>query len=286
MRYFRTTNDTVVCEQDGSYYDLGAATSEEYDLRDFLSAASITDKSVDELARSLIKNGEEVTFDPETEAQLPLIPDEVWGAGVTYAISQEAREEAGSISETYLKAYEADRPEVYFKATPTRTVGPNEAIGIREDSNWDVPEPELSIVLYNGKIVGYTVGNDVCSREIERENLLYLPQSKIYDRSCAIGPCMVSPESVQDPHDLEMRMKISRGDEVIFEGETSTSNMVRTVDELTDYFKRSNYVPELAVLLTGTSIIPPDDVTLEEGDQVDIEIENIGTLTNTTREVS
>jgi len=286
MRYFRTADNTVVCEQNGSYYDLSLSTSTDRTLRDLLSAASIGRRSLDEIVMPLIEGAEEIEFDPVTDAEMPLELDEIWGAGVTYSISQESREGEGSFSEAYIDAYEHDRPEVYFKATPSRTVGPTESIGVRSDSDWNVPEPELSIVLYEGNIVGYTIGNDVCSREIERQNLLYLPQSKIYDRSCAVGPCVVTPDTVGDPHELDMAMRITRNGDLVFEGETSTSNMVRTVTELTEYFKRCNHVPEVSVLLTGTSIIPPDDVTLRPGDVVEIDIENIGMLRNPTIRVS
>jgi len=289
MRYYTTTGDTVVCERENTFYDLNAAAGDDRRFRDLLAAAADDGQTVDELADRLLGDGESdargVSFDPSTDAAMPVRPDEVWGAGVTYAISQESREDVGQIGETYLDAYEAERPEVYFKATPTRTVGPGETVGIRADSAWDVPEPELSIVLYEGEIVGYTVGNDVCSREIERQNLLYLPQSKIYRDCCAIGPCVVTPEAVGDPHDLEMSMEIARDGETVFEGATSTSEMVRTVHELTEYLNRCNYVPEVAVLLTGTSIIPPDDTSLQPGDEVRIEVENVGVLPNTVAEV-
>lgn len=288
MRYYTTTGGTVVCERENTFYDVDAAGSDDRRFRDLLAATN-GDQTVDELVNRLIEDGggraRGVSFDPSTDAAMPVQPDEVWGAGVTYAISQESREDVGQIGETYLDAYEADRPEIYFKATPTRTVGPGESVGVRADSSWDVPEPELSVVLYEGEIVGYTIGNDVCSREIERQNLLYLPQSKTYRDCCAIGPCVVTPETVGDPHDLEMAMEIVRGGEAVFDGSTSTGEMVRTVQELTEYLNRCNYVPEVAVLLTGTSIIPPDDTGLQPGDEVRIEIENVGVLSNTVTEV-
>jgi 2-dehydro-3-deoxy-D-arabinonate dehydratase len=156
----------------------------------------------------------------------------------------------------------------------------SKAVGIRGDSTWDVPEPEMAIVLYGEDIVGFTVGNDVCSRDIERENLLYLPQSKTYAKSCAIGPCIATDESIGDPLDVDMEMEVHRDGETVFADSTSTSEMVRTCEELVDYFTRYNEVPEASVLLTGTSIIPPDDVTLRDGDEVRIDIENIGTLAN------
>jgi 2-dehydro-3-deoxy-D-arabinonate dehydratase len=284
MRYFRTRTggDTaLIAVDDSTARDLTATPPAPTSFLELARAASMSDQSIDDVARTWLEDAPVVDFDPEgSDPVRPVDPDEVWGAGVTYAISQESREGEGSLAESYLNAYEGERPEVYFKATPSRTVGPGEAVGIRGDSEWDVPEPELTLVLYEGDIVGYTVGNDVCSRSIERENLLYLPQSKIYAKSCAIGPCVATGETVEDPLDVTMRMEITRNGERVFRGSTSTSEMVRTCEELTEYFRRYNEVPELTTLLTGTSIIPPDDVTLRAGDRVSIDIEGIGTLEN------
>lgn len=286
MRYYRTRQDGTTSllaqDDDGTMYDLTATEAAPASFRDLAAAASLVDESVDAVARRRMGDAPEV--DPDAvrpHLVRPLDPDEVWGAGVTYAISQEAREEEGGLAEAYLNAYEGDRPEVYFKATPSRTVGPDDEIGIRGDSEWDVPEPELTLVLYGDEIVGFTVGNDVCSREIERENLLYLPQSKIYAKCCAVGPCISTAETVGDPLDLEMELEIRRDGERLFADATSTSEMVRTCEELAEYYTRYNEVPEFTALLTGTSIIPPDDVTLQAGDEVQIEIESIGTLENT-----
>ena len=284
MRYYRIgTGDSqsLIAANESAAYDLTATEAAPTSFFELASAASLTDGTVDDVARGLVEEAPTVELDAVRENLVrPIDPDEVWGAGVTYAISQEAREEEGGLAEAYLDAYEGDRPEVYFKATPSRTVGPNDAVGIRGDSEWDAAEPELSIVLYDGDIVGYTVGNDVCSRSIERDNLLYLPQSKTYAKSCAIGPCIATSESIGDPLDVDMEMAVVRDGETVFADSTSTSEMVRTCEELVDYFTRYNEVPEASVLLTGTSIIPPDDVTLRDGDEVHIDIENIGTLTN------
>lgn len=286
MRYFRIERDggeSLVIERDGIYRDVTAATGSIESFRSLAQAAAADGHSLRAVSEDA--SDEAPVLDPgliESNVVRPIDPDEIWGAGVTYSISQESREGEGGLGETYLHAYEADRPEVYFKATPSRTVGPNADIGIRGDSSWDVAEPELSIVLFDGEIVGYTIGNDMCSREIERDNLLYLPQSKIYKKSCALGPCIAD---VDDPHDLRMTMTYLRDDEPIFEGETSTAEMVRTCEELASYLTRHNEVPELAVLLTGTSIIPSNDITLEANDTVQIEIETIGTLKNTVIEV-
>ena len=289
MRYYRSERNgsTSLIASDGSVaYDLTETEPGPSSFLELASAASLIGGTVDDVADRLVEDAP--TVDPEALTdglRRPLDPDEVWGAGVTYAISQEARQEEGGLAEAYLNPYEGERPEVYFKATPSRTVGPGEAVGIRGDSDWDVPEPEMAIVLYEDDIVGFTVGNDVCSRDIERENLLYLPQSKTYAKSCAIGPCIATEESTEDPLDLEMRMTIERDGTPVFEEATSTSEMVRTCEELVDFYTRYNEVPELSVLLTGTSIIPPDGVTLRADDRVSIEVENIGTLENTVEQL-
>ena len=289
MRYYRIGEGdapSLVAEDETAAYDLTATKSGPTSFLELASTASMTDRSVDDIARGFLAEAPTVDLAAVRDRLLrPLDPDEIWGAGVTYAISQEAREEEGGLAEAYLDAYEGERPEVYFKATPSRTVGPNDDVGIRGDSDWDVPEPELSIVLYDGEIVGYTVGNDMCSRSIERDNLLYLPQSKIYSKSCAIGPCIATDETIGDPLDVEMHMEIVRNGETVFEDVTSTSEMVRTCEELTEYFTRYNEVPESTVLLTGTSIIPPNDVSLEADDTVSIEIENVGTLENVVEQL-
>jgi 2-dehydro-3-deoxy-D-arabinonate dehydratase len=183
----------------------------------------------------------------------------------------------------YVDVYDAERPEIFFKATAERTVGPGEAIGVRGDSDWNVPEPELGVVLYRGDTVGYTVGNDVSSRAIEGANPLYLPQAKVYDRCCALGPCVAT--DVSDPHDLELSMTITRDGETVYEGATSTAEMVRTCEELVSYLTRHNTLPEVTVLLTGTSLVPEDEFTLQPGDGVTIDIEDIGTLSNPVVEV-
>jgi len=284
MRYYRISKDnavSLIVEDTTDAYNLTRTDQAPISFMELADAAALTDQAIDDIASKLIE--EAPVIDRETVRKhtiRPVDPDEVWGAGVTYAISQEAREDEGGLEEAYIGAYEGDRPEVYFKSTPARTVGPGESIGIRGDSDWDVPEPEFTMILHEGKIVGYTIGNDVCSRDIERENLLYLPQSKIYDKSCAIGPCIVTEKMIGDPHDVEMTLIIERNGDIAFTESTSTSKMVRTCEELVEFLQRYNNVPETTALLTGTSIIPPDDFTLEEDDRVSIEVENIGTLTN------
>ncbi|GAA0310066.1 fumarylacetoacetate hydrolase family protein [Halarchaeum salinum] len=289
MRYQQVARGSerfLVAETDSTYYDLTAAKPELEAFRDLARSAAVADETIDDLARGALDDAPEI--DAETVRngrQIPVTPEEVWAAGVTYEISEQARQAESDTPDMYVDVYDAERPEVFFKATPSRTVGPGEDIGVRADSNWNVPEPELGIVLYRGDAIGYTVGNDVSSRDIEGENPLYLPQAKVYDRCCSLGPCVVSTDDIDDPHELAMSMSITRDGEEVYTGETSTNELVRTCEELADYYTRHNAVPELAVLLTGTSIVPSDDFDLTEGDVVSIDIEGIGTLTNGVRTV-
>ncbi|MCS6859086.1 MAG: fumarylacetoacetate hydrolase family protein [Abditibacteriales bacterium] len=217
----------------------------------------------------------------------PIDEQEVWAAGVTYRRSRDARMEESQKAgggTFYDKVYEADRPELFFKATPFRTVGPNAAIRIRRDARWNVPEPELALVLSPDlRLVGYTIGNDVSSRDIEGENPLYLPQAKVYVGSCALGPVITLAESVADPKRLTIQLTIRRGGGVMFNGQTSIAQMKRTFDDLITYLGRDNAFPQGVILLTGTGIVPPDDFTLEEGDEVEMTIDEIGTLRNTVK---
>ena len=219
---------------------------------------------------------------PEPIVLAPVSRDhEIWAAGVTYENSKFARmAESEGGGDFYAKVYVADRPELFFKATPRRVVGPNAPVRFRADSTWNVPEPELAAVIAsNGKIVGYTIGNDMSSRSIEGENPLYLPQAKVYTGSCALGPWIVPAESV-DPQNLAITLTIHRGGEVAFHGETSTARMKRSVHELADWLFRENDFPGGAILLTGTGIIPPESFTLAPGDEIEIAIEKIGALRN------
>jgi 2-dehydro-3-deoxy-D-arabinonate dehydratase len=212
---------------------------------------------------------------------IPYEPPEVWGCGVTYLQSRKAREGETVVKGIYDRVYEAIRPEVFFKATSSRCVGPNEPICIRSDSKWMVPEPELALILgKNREIVGYTIGNDVSARDIERENPLYLPQAKIFRGCCALGPVIATQETVRDPKNLRITCSIRRNGEIVFEGQTNTSQIKRRLDELVEYICRDNLIPPGTAVLTGTGIIPPDDFTLKDKDIVSIEIENIGVLRN------
>jgi 2-dehydro-3-deoxy-D-arabinonate dehydratase len=285
MRYFRLPESNgagrLVARDGETAYDLTAESPELTRLVDLLRAASVADVSIDTLAGRYVETAPTVSLDTvETDAGLPVVPPEVWAAGVTYQISEEAREAESGMPEVYLDVYESARPELFLKATPSRTVGPEEPIGIRGDSSWDVPEPELGLVLYRGDIVGYTVGNDVSSRAIEGDNPLYLPQAKVYDRSCALGPCVTAAESLPDASALDIHMEIHRDDAVAFEGTATTAEMARSYEELVEYLSRHNPLPEVCVLLTGTSLVPDESFTLAPGDEVRISIEGIGTLVN------
>lgn len=212
----------------------------------------------------------------------PIDRQEVWAAGVTYKRSQEARErESVGAAQFYDLVYSADRPELFFKATPNRVSGPGERIRIRKDSRWSVPEPELALVLSPKlKLVGYTIGNDMSARDIEGENPLYLPQAKVYDHCCALGPVITLAESMPPVADVTIRLSIERSNAKAFEGSTHLSSMKRSFDDLIRWLGRENSFPNGAILLTGTGIVPPDDFSLAAGDVVHINITGIGRLTN------
>ena len=280
MRYYRVDDRVLASSPDGTW-DLTAGSPHIEDFASLGKAAAIADLTIDEVARRRCTDDNRIeTENPPVGAAAPLVPAEVWAAGVTYRVSESAREAESTMPDMYRDVYDADRPEIFFKATPSRTVGPGEPVGIRADSAWDVPEPELGLVFIGEKIVGYTIGNDMSSREIEGANPLYLPQAKIYDRCCAIGPCVASTETVEDPLDLELSMEIERDGAVVFDDSTSTSELVRDPTELAEYYTRHNVVQTGSVLLTGTGLVPPDDFTLEAGDEVSITVEEIGTLRN------
>jgi 2-dehydro-3-deoxy-D-arabinonate dehydratase len=212
----------------------------------------------------------------------PMESQEVWAAGVTYFRSRDARMEESERSGGdifYDRVYEAERPELFIKGGASRTVGHGEAISIRSDSNWDVPEPELTVaVSASGRVFGFTVGNDVSSREIEGENLLYLPQAKVWRNSCALGPGLLIADSM--PPETVIRLRIERQGNCVFEGETALSQMKRTVKELAGWLMRDNIFPDGCYLMTGTGVVPDSDFTLQSGDAAAITIEGIGTLTN------
>ncbi|MFQ5763157.1 MAG: fumarylacetoacetate hydrolase family protein, partial [Candidatus Bathyarchaeia archaeon] len=204
----------------------------------------------------------------------------------TYLRSVKAREAETAVKGIYDRVYEAARPEVFFKATASRCVGPYEPICLRSDSKWNVPEAELAFIVGEGnRIVAYTIGNDMSSRSIEGQNPLYLTQAKVYRGCCALGPAVVTPESIGNPSNLQIECEILRGGRRVFHSETNTSRMKRSLEELLNYLTRDNPIPPGTVCLTGTDIVPPDDFTLRHDDIVRITIENIGALTNPVRQL-
>jgi len=217
---------------------------------------------------------------PSARVVAPVAPtQEVWAAGVTYERSLEARSEEAEDATPYDLVYVAERPELFFKAPGWRVRGAEEPIAIRTDSGWDVPEPELALVLDpRMNVIGYTIGNDVSSRTIEGENPLYLPQAKLYDGACALGPALVPADAVEPPFDIGV--EIIRDGAAVFSGETSTAKMRRSFEELAAHLGRALTLPHGAVLLTGTGIVPDTSVTLQEGDVVRIEIDRLGVLEN------
>ena len=212
----------------------------------------------------------------------PVDRQEIWAAGVTYTRSRKARmEESVGAAVFYDKVYEAPRPELFFKANAHRVVGPDRPVRIRHDANWNVPEPELTLVLNSRmKLVGYTIGNDMSSRDIEGENPLYLPQAKVYDQSCALGPCIALVNAMPPREQIGIHMAVIREHAIAFEGSTDVGQMARTFEDLIDYLGRDNTFRHGACLLTGTGIVPGDDFTLRRGDIINITIDGIGTLVN------
>jgi 2-dehydro-3-deoxy-D-arabinonate dehydratase len=219
---------------------------------------------------------------PDVEFILPIHPPEVWGCGCTYETSASFRDaEHGTREGMYAHVYKAPRPEVFFKGTARHCAAPNHCIGIRPDSHFTAPEPELALVLGpNYSIFGFTLANDVSAWDIERENALYLTQSKVYDRCCALGPIIVTADEIADPYNLQMTCTITRGDTTIYTGEVSTSKLHRRLETLVEYLTRANRVPTGTVLLTGTGIIVPQSAALAPGDIVTIAVPEIGALIN------
>ncbi len=286
MKYFRKQNSIIndewysslIAFDEKSYYELGLD-----DFRELYLVAKELNISPDQYVNKLISDNKLSVFDGDIDESLmlsPIFPQEVWAAGVTYSDSMRERQAESDTPDVYSKVYSADRPEIFFKGTGERMQGPDEELGIREDSGWDVPESELAVVIIDGEIAGYTIGNDMSSRSIEGENPLYLPQAKVYNKSFSLGPCIVSADQIGDPQNLKVDLIINRKGDNVFQGESSTSQMKRNVFELTEWLQKSNDLPPVAVLMTGTGIIPPQDFTLQEGDVVSISIEKIGTLTN------
>ncbi|MDR3623224.1 MAG: fumarylacetoacetate hydrolase family protein [Paludisphaera borealis] len=264
----------VGCLEDGRVVPLGAGPSA---LSDLLHSPDVA-RAVEDGKR---RTSERLDL-ASVRVLAPIDRQEVWGAGVTYERSKVARQEESEQGATFYDlVYRAPRPELFFKATPSRVAGPSQPVRVRRDSKWSVPEPELALVLSPSlELVGFTVGNDMSARDIEGENPLYLPQAKVYDGCCALGPVITLAGALPKPDALEVRLEIERAGEVVFSGRTSTARMARRYEELIGWLGRDNIFPDGAVLLTGTGVVPPDDFSLAAGDVARITIEGIGTLEN------
>ena len=214
---------------------------------------------------------------------IPLHPCEVWGCGCTYETSASFRDgEQGTRDGMYAQVYRDPRPEIFFKGTSRVCAGPNQSVGIRADSKFTAPEPELALVIgRHGKILGYTLANDVSAWDIERENPLYLPQSKTFNACCSLGPFLITPDEIADPYSLEMTCTVMRGATTRFTGQTSTARLNRKFDTMIEYLLRSNDAPSASVVLTGTGIIVTEEAALSAGDVISIHIPQLGTLSNT-----
>jgi 2-dehydro-3-deoxy-D-arabinonate dehydratase len=265
----------LVIDEDSSVLDLTPAGVQQ--MQSLLESDDLTTQ-LDQFSK---QNLPRFSLD-QIKLRAPVEHQEVWAAGVTYLRSKTARMQESDFSATaYDKVYAAERPELFFKAVADKVVATGDAVGIRRDARWNVPEPELALVLNSkGRIVGYTIGNDMSSRDIEGENLLYLPQAKIYDRSCALGPWIALDADETAARDWTIRLAIERNGTRVFSGETSVGRIKRRFEELTGFLFRCQTFPNGAVLLTGTGVVPPEDFTLQERDVVQIEISGIGSLVN------
>lgn len=274
MKLYRIPTGALI-DQDGQRFSLP-----EVNWDDLVSRSDLHNRLLD-----LLPQAKPVSFDTADQPLLPPIgSQEVWAAGVTYFRSRTARIEESKPSgggDFYDRVYSAERPELFFKATPNRVVGHRGKVAIRTDASWSVPEPELTLLISSaGDITGYTIGNDMSSRDIEGENPLYLPQAKVYDCSCALGPgILVSHEPLPPTTTIELR--ILRSDDTVFCGSTALSSMKRELKSLVHYLFRDNTFPRGCFLLTGTGIVPPDSFSLQQEDEIRITIEGIGTLINT-----
>ena len=270
MKLYRTSNGVFV-DKDGSFYPVSGA-----DWDELVCSADLNGRVLAATGKKAVTN-----FDPAS-VLAPVVSQEVWAAGVTYYRSRNARMEeskdAGGGS-FYDRVYAAERPELFFKASGRSVIGPGRAVRIRSDARWSVPEPELTLLINpTGVIVGCTVGNDMSSRDIEGENPLYLPQAKVYDGSCALGPCILL--AAEPPSQTAIRLEIARQGKPVFKGNTTLAELKRTPKELASFLFRENSFPQGVFLMTGTGIVPEDDFTLAGGDTIRITIDGIGTLEN------
>ncbi len=273
MKLYRTAKGPVV-EQNGLFYK----SRESWD--NLVNNDEVLEKLAAEISGAIPVDGSAIS------ELLPVIGDqqELWACGVTYYRSMVGRQEESKASggaDFYAKVYEADRPECFFKSTPHRVSGDQGMVRIRRDSSWDVPEPELTLVVTaTSKIIGYTIGNDMSSRSIEGENPLYLPQAKTYDGCAALGPCICLTEQALSKETM-IRLHIKRNAALVFEGEIAISQMKRSPEELVSFIYRESSFPHGCLIMTGIGIVPGSDFTLRGGDEISISIDGIGTLTNT-----
>jgi len=277
MKLYRTTRGFFLEEQDRFYaLDRESWTTTAWD-------ALVTRDDLADYLSGVLPALEPAHEPALADIQAPIGNQEVWAAGVTYYRSRDARIQESKSSgggDFYDRVYAAERPELFFKAMPQRVAGPEADVAIRDDASWSVPEPELTLLVTpSGKITGYTIGNDMSSRDIEGENPLYLPQAKVYDRSCALGPCILVSRSPM-PSRTEIRLEIARNGSSEFSGSTTLESLKRDPADLVRYLYRNNRFSAGCFLLTGTGIVPPDSFTLQMGDEIRISITGIGTLIN------
>lgn len=276
MKVYKTKTG-IVLEENNNFY---LVPGEDWDL--FINDDDLLRKTL-QLTTSLRPADKSVVHE-----LLPPIGDkqELWACGVTYLRSKVARQEESKASggdDFYARVYEAERPELFFKSTPHRVVGHGSKVNIRKDSTWDVPEPELTLaVTSSGKIIGYTIGNDMSSRSIEGENPLYLPQAKTYDGCAAVGPCIYVTDQIIDGNAM-IRLIIRRNNESVFDGNIAVSQIKRPLTELVSFVYRECSFPHGCLIMTGTGIVPQNNFTLKSGDEIEIRIDNIGALINTVR---
>jgi len=273
----KSNSAVVAAVFEGKPGALRARPIPEHTMLELLRRAEAQNIPLDKLAAELASRHGEAAV-----PLLPISPPEVWACGCTYETSASFRDaEHGTREGMYAYVYREARPEIFFKGTARVCVGTGQSIGIRPDSKFTAPEPELAVLLGSrGRIAGYTLANDVSAWDIERENALYLPQSKLYDACCALGPVFVTAGDVPDPYALEMTCTVTRGGEELFSGSVSTSRLHRHIETLIEYLLRANRVPCGSVLLTGTGIIVPQEAALQPGDVVTIRVPEIGELTN------
>jgi len=275
MKIYKT-NKGIIIDHEGKFF---LANTSDWDA--FINRDRLFQRIAEEI-KTLVADSS-LSMHLESNSHAPIGGQEIWASGVTYLRSREARMEESKDAgggDFYAKVYEAERPELFFKSPAYRAVGTGEAVRIRKDSKWNVPEPELTLFICSkGTIEGYTIGNDMSSRDIEGENPLYLPQAKSYDASAAIGPCLYIPGSPIHP-DSKIQIAIRRSNDTVFSGEISINRMKRKHDELAEYLFRETSFPHGVYLMTGTGIVPPDHFTLNVGDEIRISIDEIGELVN------